>query len=896
MSLPRGSRLGAYEVLALIGAGGMGEVYRARDTRLGRDVAVKVLPAERLADEHRRHRFLNEARALSSLNHPHIVTIHEIESAGDVDFIVMELVRGWSLDVLIPRHGLPSNELLRIGIPVADALAAAHARGVIHRDLKPANIIIGDDGTVKVLDFGLAKLPEAPVPVAADDTATHLRTAAGTLTNPGRVAGTPAYMAPEQARGDTVDARSDIFSFGAVLYEMATGTRAFVGDSVEDTLAAVLRAQPRPPTHIAATLPRELERLILRCLRKDPGRRYQTALDIRNELLDLQEESQSGEAAAVSSSRLRRCVLPVVLAAVLILAAAAWFVWRRGAVPLPPMRVHALTGLAGYEIMPAFSPDGEQVAFAWNGEPDNVDIYITGVGSTDVRRLTTHTTIDYFPSWSPNGREIAFVRRLADDGGLVYVMSALGGTERKLSDFPAYYDGYGSFGQISWSADGRYIAAAPAIPLRSGYDTGIYLLPVRGGEPRLLTRVEAPATHRDPTFSPDGRRLAYFECDSCCYARCDLMTAELNSDLAIIGSPQRHTSMQIQMQGIAWARDNKTVVFGTEAGATYLWRADTLRRRSAERLEAAGAGAGRPATAPSQDRLVFTRSNFNADIHRAGLTDSARPVIVSSFVEFVASYSPDGKRVAFLRAIDNTDIWVADADGTNAQQLTRDMGPLQWWPRWSPDSRTLVFSSLGPDRHYHVWTIDADGANLRQITEDPGDQQAASWSRDGKWIYFGKSAQEGAASNIWRVAVTDRRQRKTPAVGGWNAMESLDGKRLIFSPPPQQAGAPLLSVSSDGGTPQQLAPCVYGFSLGRKGIYYYPCRSAVGALPFTRFKTSDVRLIEWSTGRDWPIRTLDGIMYGDFFWGPSVSPDGTTFLYSKVVTEGEDLMIIENFR
>jgi Tol biopolymer transport system component len=203
---------------------------------------------------------------------------------------------------------------------------------------------------------------------------------------------------------------------------------------------------------------------------------------------------------------------------------------------------------------------------------------------------------------------------------------------------------------------------------------------------------------------------------------------------------------------------------------------------------------------------------------------------------------------------------------------------------------------LGTDRHYHVWTIDADGANLRQITEDPGDQQAPSWSRDGKWIYFGKSAHEGAESNIWRVAVADRRQQRTTAVGGWTAKESVDGKRLIYSARPGPAGVPLLAVSLGGGTPQQLAPCVYGFSVGLKGIYYYPCRPTVGALPFARFKTSEVRLIDWSTGRDRLIRTLDGITYGDVLWGPSVSTDGSTLLYSKVVNEGEDLMLIENFR
>ena len=246
MALQPGSTLGPYEVLALIGAGGMGEVYRARDRRLNREVAIKVLPADRVSDHDRRRRFVQEAHAASALNHPHIITIHEIESANGNDFIVMEYVRGKSLDALIPRHGMRLGEVLRIAIPVADALAAAHARGIIHRDLKPANVMIGTDGAVKVLDFGLAKLSGRE----DADEAELTHTADVALSVPGTIAGTAAYMSPEQATGGKVDARSDIFSFGAMLYEMVTGVRAFAGASTADTLAAVLRAQPKPPIEI----------------------------------------------------------------------------------------------------------------------------------------------------------------------------------------------------------------------------------------------------------------------------------------------------------------------------------------------------------------------------------------------------------------------------------------------------------------------------------------------------------------------------------------------------------------------------------------------------------------------------------------------------------------------
>jgi len=265
MTLPLGSKLGSYEVLSLLGAGGMGEVYRARDTRLGRVVAIKVLPAERMADENRRRRFVQEARAASALNHPNIVTIYEIESAEGNDFIVMEYVPGKTLDTVIPPQGMTLAGVLRIAIPVADAIARAHAAGIVHRDLKPANVVVGSDGVVKVLDFGLAKLvdqqvgtggaalPQGGAGSPANETKTE-EGDAGPHSRPGTVAGTAGYMSPEQATGKKVDTRTDVFSFGAMLYEMVTGRRAFVGDSAAETLAAVLREEPRTPSEFVAGL------------------------------------------------------------------------------------------------------------------------------------------------------------------------------------------------------------------------------------------------------------------------------------------------------------------------------------------------------------------------------------------------------------------------------------------------------------------------------------------------------------------------------------------------------------------------------------------------------------------------------------------------------------------
>ena len=339
MGLEAGTTLGPYEILSFIAAGGMGEVYRARDPRLRRDVAIKVLPPDRTGDEDRRRRFIEEAHAASALNHPHIVTIHEIESDNGMDFIVMEYVRGRSLDQLIPRRGMRTSELLRIAIAVADALAAAHASGIVHRDLKPANVVISDAGAVKVLDFGLAKLSEAAS--TSEDATASMSVDHGVIL-PGTIAGTAAYMSPEQATGDEVDARSDIFSFGAMLYEMATGARPFLGTTVADTLSAVRSTQPKAPTALASTVSADLEKVILRCLRKDREHRFQHADDLKVALQEIKEETESGATPVLGQTHTNRGDLAIAIAGVLALAGVAtWQWWPRSTAEGSPPRVAA---------------------------------------------------------------------------------------------------------------------------------------------------------------------------------------------------------------------------------------------------------------------------------------------------------------------------------------------------------------------------------------------------------------------------------------------------------------------------------------------------------------------------------------------------------------------------
>jgi serine/threonine protein kinase len=362
-----GQTLLHYEILEKLGEGGMGVVYKARDTHLDRFVAIKVLPAAHMADPGRKRRFVQEAKAASALNHPHIITVHDISSENGVDFMVMEYVRGKPLDELIPKHGMRVGEALKYGVQIADALAKAHGAGIVHRDLKPANIMITDDRRVKVLDFGLAKLTERTSTSEFDGTLT-LKQENKADTEEGSIVGTVSYISPEQAEGKELDGRSDIFSFGSVLYEMLTGHRAFQRNSKLSTLAAILKEEPNAA---GQPLPKEMERVVRRCVRKDPDRRFQTMADLRVVLEELKEESDSGSLPVEggrAAVRRRPALIWITAGIVTVAGAGLWLVVRRPASPEAPPRVVPLTAYAGVAGNPSFSPDGNQVAFDWEGE------------------------------------------------------------------------------------------------------------------------------------------------------------------------------------------------------------------------------------------------------------------------------------------------------------------------------------------------------------------------------------------------------------------------------------------------------------------------------------------------------------------------------------------------
>ena len=562
-----GRRLLHFEILEKLGEGGMGVVYKARDTHLDRLVAIKVLPPEKVADPERRRRFVQEAKAASALQHPNIITVHDITQADGLDFIVMECVEGKTLGALIPRAGMRLAEVLELGGQMARALAAAHAHGIVHRDLKPANVMVSPNGTVKVLDFGLAKLTE----IEADAGATEAPTAEA-RTGAGVILGTAAYMSPEQAEGKPVDARSDVFSFGAVLYEMATGRRAFIGDSAISTLSAVLHQEAKP----LKGLPHDFEKTILRCLRKDPAKRFQHMDDVSVALDELKEDSDAGRLEKLGGPPRHR-VRPwaaMVAGAAIVALAAAWLFERSSHTEPPPRLVH-VTSYPGRQEQPALSPDGSQVAFVWNGSKgENYDVYVKQTGQPDALRLTTDPAADLYPVWSPDGRHIAFRR-----GHDIYTMSSLGGAERKLTSvrFSGGWFQSGD-GQMCWSPDGKWIALAAS--------PAIVVVPADGGEPRRVTNPDESTIDRTPVFSRDGRQLAYTHCVQgggviqLSGVSCYVQIQPLDDGARPAGAARRVGSEAHSSTGLAWSSDGASFVLGRMGSDGFrLWQVPADGRR-----------------------------------------------------------------------------------------------------------------------------------------------------------------------------------------------------------------------------------------------------------------------------------------------------------------------------
>jgi serine/threonine protein kinase/Tol biopolymer transport system component len=800
MSLTTGTRLGSYEILALIGEGGMGQVYRARDSKLNRDVALKVLPEAFVHDADRLARFKREAQVLASLNHPHIAAIYGLEEANPstssgqaAQFLVLELVEGETLAARLKAGPLPFAEALTVARQVAEACQAAHEKGIVHRDLKPANIAFTADDQVKVLDFGLAKALE---PSASADV-TNSPTISLAATRAGVILGTAAYMSPEQAKGREADKRSDVWAFGAVLYEMLTGRRPFDAEDLSTTLAAVIMKDP-DWTVLPSNLPPAIRALVRRCLEKD---RRQRVPDISVALFLMSDPTigaAGGSAAPAmpeSPSATWQRVLPwaVAAAAVVSLAAAiaVWAPWRTPA-PLPEMRVEIITPPTTDPTSLAISPDGQKIVFS--ATTDRSRLWLRSLESSVVRPLAGTEEAQY-PFWAPDNRSIGFftdakLKRIDLDGGSVQAVATANA-------------GFGG----AWSRDG-VILFAP----RGG--DAIFRVPAVGGEPTAVTRLEAKqGSHRFPVFLPDGRHFLFYVRGSSDVRGVylgDLDGAQPRRVLDADAAAEYTASGQLLFvrQATLLAQPFDFLRFkltGNPIPVAEQVAASGISSRAALSAAAAGPIVYHAGSALGHRQLVwFDRSGKAVGQFGEDDTGLSNP-----------SLSPDGRRVAVNRQSDgNTDIWLLDVGrGVLDRRFTSD-GATDNRPIWSPDGSRVVFVSNRKEGRFDLYSksvLSAESETLLLTTAE--NKIPCDWSPDGRYLLY-RSNNPKAGYDLWVLPMEGDRKAAIPVVqtefdelngqfspdGKWIAYESNESRRSEIYLQPFPGPGTRVTISTNGGT------------------------------------------------------------------------------------------------
>jgi serine/threonine protein kinase/Tol biopolymer transport system component len=863
-----GQTITHYRILEKLGHGGMGVVYKAEDLKLGRAVALKFLAPHVLASEEYRTRFIQEAKALAAIDHPNICAVHEIDEAKGQMFFAMTFVDGATLKEKIAGQPLDLRETLKIAIEAAQGLRAAHRKGIVHKDIKAANIMLDAGERAVITDFGVAQLEGE-----------------SQFARPGVLMGTPAYMSPEQAKGGSVDLRSDIWSLGVVLYEMLTGRLPFREEHPEALSSAIQNDDPESLAAHRADAPPELEKIVSKMLAKRPEQRYQQAdelllnLEVLLSKLGISPERPEELEHFLGMRSPRRIKLLVASAAAVLLLILVFLAPKWG--ENPSMRSVTIASNAGFLRTPAISPDGRQIAFGWNGQAqDNFDIYVQSVGAETAQRLTSHPATEWNPVWSPDGRFIAFFRFGSEPGA--YLVPASGSRERKIADnaIPACF-----------TPDGARLVVE--------LQDAICLIDLENGRRSSLTFPKPPACDTQAMLSPDGQWLAFVRYKGRRTGLGDIFRIPFPPDATSPPEPEQITHDNSNVEGIAWTADGKEIVFSSfRQGFRVLWRISVSGRHTPQRFDAAGADAVRPTISCSGSRLLYLRDAQDRNIWRypvprrgTGIQweligdQGGTPLVTSPRWDNMAEYSPDGRKIAFISHRSGAnEVWVCEADGLRPYKVTSLAGPAATWPRWSPDGKTLAFTGQ-PGGDIDVFLVPTQGGPTRRLTNHTAQDLFASWSRDGKWVYF--SSNRTGRYEVWKTPADGTGGAiQVTLNGGYANRESTDGRFLYFIKP----GSGLWRIPTAGGEESEVLGGRAGegwnrdwnnWTLHEQGILVTDAD-----LPVLQF---------FRAGAEKPIssREIPRIAWAD---GLSLSPDARWLLLTRNEPTGTEIMLIDNFR